>query len=114
VRSVVGAWDPEVIDQAIPQLPESLRPGRDGSAGDEPPVELGPEALKVWRGERPKLKDDGRLDRSGTLVKIGRVLYDAHANRSVIVAALMERDAALGYRKYTDRGDAGERDRRRA
>jgi P4 family phage/plasmid primase-like protien len=109
VRSVAGAWDPEVIDQAIPQLPEPLRTDRNGSAGDQPPVELGPEALKVWRGERPKLKDDGRLDRSGTLVKIGRELYDAHANRSVIVAALRERDTALGYQKYTDRADAEER-----
>ncbi len=109
MRRVAGAWDPEVIDQAIPQLPEPLRTDRNGSAGDEPPVELGPEALKVWRGERPKLKDDGRLDRSGTLVKIGRELYDAHANRSVIVAALRERDTALGYQKYTDRADAEER-----
>jgi putative DNA primase/helicase len=89
-------------------LPEGLRSGRNG-ATDEPPVELGPEALKVWRGERPKLKDDGRVNRSSTLVKIGRVLYDAHANRAVIVAALRERDVALGYRKYTDRTDAEER-----
>jgi P4 family phage/plasmid primase-like protien len=105
VRSVAGAWDPEVIDQAIPQLPELLRTNRSGSTGGEPPVELDPEALKVWRGERPKLKD-GQIDRSGTLVKIGRVLYDALANRAVIVAALRERDVALGYRKYTGRVDA--------
>jgi putative DNA primase/helicase len=111
VRSVgtPRAWDPEVIDQAIPQLPEPSGVGRSGSTNDEPPVELGPEALMVWRGEKPKLKDDGRVNRSSTLVKIGRVLYDAHANRAVIVAALRERDAALGYRKYADRADAGER-----
>jgi P4 family phage/plasmid primase-like protien len=100
VRSVGRAWDPEVLDQAIPQLPEPERNGRRGPT-DEPPVELGAEALKVWRGEKPKLKDGGQLDRSGTLVKIGRVLYDAGATRPAIVAALAERDEALGYRKYT-------------
>ncbi len=106
---MAGAWDPEVIDQAIPQLPEVLSTDRNRSAGNEPPVELGPEALKVWRGEKPKLKADGQLDRSSTLVKIGRELYDAHANRAVIVAALRERDVTLGYRKYADRADAEER-----
>ena len=108
MRSVVRAWDPEVIDQAIPELPEPVRTDR-SDPGDEPPVELGPEQLKIWRGERPKLKDDGRVNRSSTLVKIGRVLYDAHATRAVIVAALRERDVALGYRKYTGRADAEER-----
>jgi putative DNA primase/helicase len=105
---VVGAWDPEVIDQAIPHLEARSRNGRRDAEG-EPPVELGSEALAVWRGERPKFKDDGRVNRSSTLVKIGRELYDAHANRAVIVAALRERDEVLGYRKYTDRRDAEER-----
>jgi hypothetical protein len=108
VRSVVGAWDPEVIDQAIPQLPERVRTDH-CDAEREPPVELGPEALKVWRGESPKRKDAGGLDRSGSLVKIGRVLYDAGATRSAIVAALAERDEALGWRKYAGRADADTR-----
>jgi putative DNA primase/helicase len=42
-------------------------------------------------------------------VKIGRVLYDAGANRAVIEEALRERDEALGWRKYSGRADAGER-----
>jgi P4 family phage/plasmid primase-like protien len=108
VRSVVGAWDPEVIDQAIPQLPERVH-NVHSSAGGEPSLELDPEALKIWHGERPKLKDAGELDRSGSLVKIGRVLYDAGATRPAIVAALAERDAALGWRKYTGRVDADTR-----
>lgn len=107
MRSVGRAWDPEVLDQAIPQLPEPERNGR--RTGGEPPVELGPEASKVWRGERPKVRDDGQLDRSGTLVKMGRVLYDAGATRPAIVAALAERDEALGYRKYAGRSDADTR-----
>jgi hypothetical protein len=108
VRSVGRAWDPEVLDQAIPQLPEPERDGRDEASG-EPPVELGPEELKAWRGEKPKLRDGGQLDRSGSLVKIGRVLYDAGATRPAIVAALAERDEALGWRKYAGRPDADTR-----
>ena len=101
------AWDPEVIDQAIPELPRAV-PNRNETTG-EPPVELETEALKVWRGENPKAKDTGEIDRSGSLVKVGRVLYDAGATRPTIVAALAERDEALGWRKYTGRQDADQR-----
>ena len=79
---------------------------REGEAGDEPPIQLTPAALRVYRGEDPVLKADGTADRSRTLLKIGRVLFDAGANRGVIVVALRERDGALGYRKYSDRADA--------
>jgi hypothetical protein len=109
VRSVVGAWDPEVIDQAIPQLSQSADRNGSGRSTDEPPVELKPDALKVWRGEKRKLKDNGETNRSASLMKIGRVLYDAGATRSAIVQALRERDEALGWRKYADRSDAEER-----
>jgi hypothetical protein len=108
VHSVAGAWDPEVIDQAIPKLPERSHNGHSEATG-EPPVELDPDALQVWRGERPKVKDSGKIDTSATLVKIGRVIFDAGATRPAIVAALRERDEALGYRKYTDRSDSEER-----
>jgi hypothetical protein len=83
VRSVgtPRAWDPEVIDQAIPELPKAVPNGNSGRISGEPPVELGPEALKVFRGEKPKTKDSGEIDRSGSLVKVGRVLYDAGATR---------------------------------
>src|SRR5215210_4321189 len=101
------AWDPEVIEQAIPLLPETLRNGSEKAADDgEPPVQLSPKATRVWRGEEPKMRDSGQLDRSGTLMKIGRELYDAGGNRPVIVAALKERDEALGYRKYSERQDS--------
>ena len=104
------AWDPEVIDQAIPLLPEASSESRTRSDGaEEPPLSLGEEALRVWRGERSKAKDTGEIDRSASLVKIGRVLFDAGANRTVIVAALRERDEALGWRKYTGRRDSEER-----
>jgi len=102
------AWDPEVIDQAIPELQEPARNGSNG-ATKEPPVELEVAAQAVFRGEGPKAKEGGGIDRSGSLVKIGRVLYDAGAARPVIVAALAERDEALGWRKYAGRRDAGDR-----
>ncbi len=103
------AWDPEVIDQAIPELPEPVRSNGRHRAAGEPPVELGPAALRVWRGEKPKPKDGGGVNRSSSLVKIGRELYDAGATRPAIVAALAERDEALGWRKYTGRADADSR-----
>lgn len=114
-REIIGAWDPEVIDQAIPQLEKKPRTSGAGTPGvgsrrasGEPPVELTGQALIVWQGEDPKLKEGGEVDRSTSLVKIGRVLYDAGANGPVILDALAERDEALGWRKYTERGDAGE------
>jgi putative DNA primase/helicase len=108
VRSAAGAWDPEVIDQAIPELPEPLREAPEGYV-DAPPVELTLEALKVWRGEKPVLTDVGRPDRSKSLLYIGRVLYDAGATRRLLVEALRERDETLGWRKYAERADAEQR-----
>jgi P4 family phage/plasmid primase-like protien len=111
VRSVgtPRAWDPEVIDQAIPEIPKALPNTNGDRSTAEPPVELMPEALEVWRGEKPKVKYTGEIDRSGSLVKVGRVLYDAGATRPAIVAALAERDESLGWRKYAGRHDADQR-----
>ncbi len=106
-----GAAD---LDRILPRLPEEPKAEHhraDGAGGreEEPPVALGREALKVFRGERPILTDVGRVDRSKSLLHIGRVLYDAGANRGVIVEALRERDEALGWRKYSGRRDADRR-----
>jgi len=79
-----------------------------GSDADGPPVLLDDYGLRIWSGELPKLKPTGEVDRSGTLLKIGRELYDAGAAPRLIVAELAERDTTLGYRKYTDRRDAAE------
>ena len=108
MRSVGRAWDPEVIDQSIPELPKAASNGH-RTAGGVPPVELGPAAMQVWRGEKPKPKEGGGVDRSGSLVKIGRELYDKGVTRPALVAALAERDEALGWRKYTGRRDAEDR-----
>jgi putative DNA primase/helicase len=99
------SYTPRELDEALPKIEKSREPrSRDTSAS--PPVVLAESALRVWRGEETKLKENGDPDRSSTLVKIGRVLYDAGAARSTIVAALAERDEALGHRKYTGRDDA--------
>jgi hypothetical protein len=103
-------YSPAELDALLPELVEPKAEEHEADESEEePPVVLDPEALKVWRGEKPKLKDDGAINRSASLVKIGRILYDAGANRSVILAALRERDIALGWRCYTDRSDAGKR-----
>jgi len=98
------------LDRILPPLPgPASKNGHthvDEDAGD-PPVELGPEALKVWRGEKPKTKDTGEVDRSASLMKIGRVIYDAGATRRTVALALKERDEALGWKCYTNRRDAG-------
>jgi hypothetical protein len=97
------------LDRNLPPLPEAASKNGythvDEGRG-EPPVELGPEALKVWRGEKPKAKDTGEVDRSASLMKIGRVIYDAGATRRTVAEALRERDAALGWKCYTNRPDA--------
>ena len=107
------AWDPEVIDQAIPQIEEPYSGHRSGLGG-EPPVPLSPADMQAWTGERFATKDGGELDRSDTLYWIGcgvaRGLRSTDlsksAKRSIIEEALVERDEALGYRKYAARGDA--------
>jgi len=99
------------LDRILPPLPEAPLAATNGHMhGDEdhgePPVELGPEARKVWRGEQPKEKDTGEIDRSASLMKIGRVIYDAGASRRTVTDALEERDLALGWKCYTNRRDA--------
>ena len=96
------------LERILPPLPESAATnGHPDHVGPgEPPVVLGPEALKVWRGKKPKTKDTGEVDRSTSLIKIGRVIYDAGATRRTVVEALRERDLALGWKCYTERRDA--------
>jgi P4 family phage/plasmid primase-like protien len=104
-----NAHDAGDLDRLLPQLPHV---SRNGHTNDlllvVPPVVLGPEAVKVWRGEKPKTKDTGEVDRSASLMKIGRVLYDAGASPRVVAEALKERDLTLSYQKYTNRRDADE------
>ena len=76
--------------------------------GTEPPVRLHQRGLRRWRGELVEMKD-GHLDRDLSMFYIGLDLGDCGASESAIVAALEERDAALGWNKFTGRGDATKR-----
>jgi len=96
------------LDRRLPPLPGPAATNghpHDRAFG-EPPVVLGTEAMKVWRGEKPRAKDTGEVDRSASLMKIGRVIYDAGATRRTVVEALRERDLRLGWKCYTGRRDA--------
>ena len=108
------AWDPEVIDQAIPPLEDlnTLTPANLNN--DDPPVALSPSDMQAWTGERFASKPDGSLDRSDTLFWIacgvvrglnGTNLTDA-AKLTIIEEATANRDRALGYSKYAGRSDS--------
>ncbi len=81
-------------------------PAAEAEAEDEPPVLLTEAALRVWRGEQPKFKDDGTVNRHASLMNIGRVIYNAGGTRPTVVRALAERDVTLGWQKYSDRKPA--------
>src|SRR5215204_1013127 len=72
------------LDKLLPELEDAPNFEYDGDDSDEPPVILSPDATRVYSGEAPKLKPNGDVDRSSTLMKIARVLYDAGANRRVV------------------------------
>lgn len=82
---------PRTGDQVAPDAPDD---------GDDPPCPLSAHDLATWQGKYPKRKPDGSIDRSATLLKIGRVLYDAEVGRRWIVTALRDRDHQLAYHKY--------------
>jgi hypothetical protein len=90
------AYPPKQLEEILPTFEEPEAAHEPADDNEEPPVILDAEALKAWRGEKPKLKDDGKIDRSASLLKIGRVLFDAGATGSTVVQALRERDEALG------------------
>jgi len=70
-----------------------------------PPVRLDAEELQWWTGRKTVQSSDGEVDRSATLFTIGIVLARANASVEAIAEALAERDATLGYGKYSERQD---------
>jgi hypothetical protein len=103
------SYSPAELDRLLPQ-PQKPGVRHEPDDADEPPVVLSPEALKVWRGDKPKCKPNGETDRSATLLAIARVLFGAGANKRPLVAALAERDRTLGYEKYTGNRDGGRKE----
>lgn len=79
-----------------------------GADAGQPPVYLSGYAKRIWEGVAVKYTPDGQVDRSASLLRIARILYGARLSRAAIIAALVERDVALGWKKYTEREDAQE------
>ena len=85
----------------------------------EPPVVLKGNALKVWEGNRVVDKADGKVrakskssevDTSETLFQIGLALAQAGGTEQTIIEALSNRDLTLGYEKYSNRADGGQKE----
>ncbi len=104
------SYSPADLDNLLPTSEKPKTEYQPDDGGEEPPVVLSPEARKVWRGESPKLKEGGEVDRSATLLCIGRVLYDAGGNRRVVAEGVSERDRTLGFCKYSGNRDGGQRE----
>jgi len=108
---------PEAPAWAVEMLRERATRNEQASAaagtldGDEPPVRLDEAGLRRWRGELVETKLHDEVDKSDSLFEIGRVLAKANASRQTIVDALIERDATLGWNKYSDRRNNREYER---
>ena len=72
--------------------------------GPEPPVRLHQRGQRRWCGELVEMKN-GKVDRDLSLWYIGLDLAECGASEAAIVAALEERDATLGWEKFTNRKD---------
>jgi len=84
---------------------------------EAPPVLLSPKGEDWWFGRivvdladgaTKPMKEAHRTDRSETLYNLGLALAAANASQGLVADVLAERDASLGYRKYTDRSNDGE------
>lgn len=107
------AYSPQDLDELLPRLATIPGDGGDDAplsalppVGSEPPIALTRSARALWDGQRVKFTPRGEVDRSGSLVRIARLLFEAKVPRELIVAALAERDDSLGWRKYSERADA--------
>ena len=107
-------YDPNVFAVHLPQVSDRQAAPRSPRRALElpptpataPPVQLSRPAQAVWNGEDAKYTEAGLVDRSASLLRIARVLYEAGMEPAGIVTALAERDATLGWEKYTGRRDA--------
>jgi hypothetical protein len=107
------AWAVELVTRKSTEKADRAHRAAERAAGategdTEPPVRLHPRGMQRWRGELVQTTD-GRPDTSDSLFYIGLDLAECNASHSAIVAALAERDVALGWRKFSDRSDADER-----
>lgn len=95
-------YDPDDLHELLPPLPFLLpRNDRTGAGGETPAMPGGPQlkltraGFAVWNGKDVKLTEDGRIDRSASLVRIARIGLKAGLTHEQLVAVLAERDEAL-------------------
>jgi RepB DNA-primase from phage plasmid len=101
-------YSPGELEKRLPSFPtEDPSDPSPVDGGSSPPVRLGDAALRRWHGEIAERKENGEIDRSSTLVQIAWGLARAGASERIIIEALRDRDAALGFDKYTTRRDGG-------
>ena len=74
--------------------------------GTEPPVRLSHRGLERWDGTLVERRPDGSVDRSRSLFLVGLCLAEAGATTHTVAEAVAERDAALGWAKFSGRRDA--------
>ena len=98
-----ATYEPDYLDRILPKLPHEQEYSQEVDS-EEPPIKLTGYAMDVWKGGHPVI-EDGQIDRSDSLYKIGVTLYEAGLRRPALVPALKERDEALGYQKYAERSD---------
>jgi hypothetical protein len=83
-------------------------PGAASPDDDEPPVRLSGDALRRWHGDLGTFTHPDQTG-NGRLFEIACDLRDAGATRRSVRAAIEERDAALGWNKFTNRTDGAVR-----
>jgi Bifunctional DNA primase/polymerase, N-terminal/AAA domain len=77
---------------------------------DAPPVELRGEALERWHGRLfDTNRKTGQRDRSHSLWSLAVALLDMGCRPGFTQQLIAERDVALGWEKFSDRRNAGER-----
>lgn len=108
-------YEPAELDRLLPPLPAPVggertitNAGGTPPVGSDPPIPLTRSALRVWNGQDAKRNPTSAVDRSASLIRIARILYQAGIHREHLVAVLAERDASLGWNKYSGRKDATE------
>ena len=101
------AWAVTMLREAATRKQRQSEHRREAGGDAEPPVRLADGELAWWRGERVLHRPDesDTVDRSRSLLMIGRVLFESGATRRAIVPALRARDHALGWHKYCERSD---------
>ncbi|MGE3598878.1 MAG: DNA-primase RepB domain-containing protein [Dehalococcoidia bacterium] len=109
IRDDGPIYDPDELLAALPEAPartaRTSSPADVDGEGDEPPVRLEGDALRVWRGELVSYRKDepGVIDRSATLYRLGCILEEHGMTASGIAAGLRNRDSRLGWNCYTGR-----------